>query len=203
MSRYRGPRLRLVRRLGELPGLTRKTTKRQPPGQHGQTKKKKKPSEYSIRLQEKQKLRFNYGITELQLISYIRKAKNLKGSTGELLLQLLEMRLDNVIFRLGLAPTISAARQLITHGHVVINGRKGTIPSYQCKLKDEISIADKKISREIVKKFIETSNSTSIPQHLSLNKEKLSGIVNTMVNRHSISLKIKELLVVEYYSRKV
>jgi small subunit ribosomal protein S4 len=204
MSRYRGPRLRLVRRLGELPGLSRKITNRQnPPGQHGKTKKKKKPSQYSIRLQEKQKLRFNYGITELQLISYIRKAKTIKGSTGEVLLQLLEMRLDNVLFCLGITPTIAAARQLINHGHILINSKKVTIPSYQCKLKDEISISEKKKSRDLVKNFIENSNVNIIPQHLTFNKEKLIGIVTNMVNRQSISLKIKELLVVEYYSRKV
>jgi small subunit ribosomal protein S4 len=111
MSRYRGAVLRITRRLGELPGLTRKTTKRNSrPGQHGD--QARKPSEYAIRLEEKQKLKFNYGVTEKQLLRYVRDARRIKGSTGEALLQLLEMRLDNIVFRLGMAPTIPAARQL-------------------------------------------------------------------------------------------
>ncbi|MEM7770254.1 MAG: 30S ribosomal protein S4, partial [Cyanobacteria bacterium P01_A01_bin.37] len=117
MSRYRGPRLRIVRRLGELPGLTRKAAKRAyPPGQHGQARRKR--SEYAIRLEEKQKLRFNYGLTERQLLRYVKKARRAQGSTGQVVLQLLEMRLDNTIFRLGMAPTIPGARQLVNHGHI-------------------------------------------------------------------------------------
>lgn len=202
MSRYRGPRLKIIRRLGELPGLTRKTSNRQtPPGQHGTTPKK--PSQYGIRLQEKQKLRFNYGITESQLIQYVRKARKLKGSTGEILLQLLEMRLDNVIFRLGIAPTIVAARQLISHGHILVNTKKVTIPSYQCKPKEIISIAQKKNSRELVQNFFEKSNIVTVPPHLTFNKETLTGNVNSFVNRQSVGLNLNELLIVEYYSRKV
>ena len=128
MSRYRGPRLRIVRRLGDLPGLTRKSARRAyPPGQHGQARKKR--SEYAIRLEEKQKLRFNYGLTESQLLRYVRKARRVTGSTGQVLLQILEMRLDNTVFRLGMAPTIPSARQLVNHGHVTINGRVVNIPS--------------------------------------------------------------------------
>ena len=147
MSRYRGPRLRIIRKLGELPGFTTKSSARQtPPGQHGTSVKKL--SQYGIRLQEKQKLRFNYGITESQLIRYVRKARKIKGSTGEILLQLLEMRLDNIVFRLGIAPTIAAARQLIGHGHIIVNNEKVTIPSYQCKPKDSISVSKKKTFSE-------------------------------------------------------
>jgi len=128
MSRYRGAVLRIVRRLGELPGLTRKTTKRTTrPGQHGD--QNRKPSEYSIRLEEKQKIRFNYGLTERQLLKYVRSARRIKGSTGEALLQLLEMRLDNIVFRLGMAPTIPAARQLVNHGHICVNSKRVSIPS--------------------------------------------------------------------------
>ena len=146
MARYRGPKLRIIRRLGELPGLTQKSCTRDfPPGQHGPKKRgggnqKSKESQYAVRLKEKQKLRFNYGISERQLISYVREARRRKGSTGEILLQLLEMRLDNIVFRLGFAPTIAAARQLISHGHVVINQQRVTIPSYVCKLNDSISV---------------------------------------------------------------
>ncbi len=123
MSRYRGPRLRVVRRLGDLPGLTRKSARRSyPPGQHGQARRKR--SEYAIRLEEKQKLRYNYGVTEKQLLRYVRKARRATGSTGQALLELLEMRLDNTVFRLGMAGTIPGARQLVNHGHVTVNGRE-------------------------------------------------------------------------------
>lgn len=202
MSRYRGPRLRIIRRLGELPGFTNKTSIRlTPPGQHGTTPKK--PSQYGIRLQEKQKLRFNYGITESQLIRYVRQARKLKGSTGEILLQLLEMRLDNVVFRLGMAPTIPAARQLISHGHILVNLKKVSIPSYQCKPKEIISVSQKKHSRDLITNFFESSSRRDIPSHLTYNKETLIGTINQIVNRQAINLNLNELLIVEYYSRKV
>ena len=148
MSRYRGPRLRIVRRLGELPGLTRKSARRAyPPGQHGQNRKKR--SEYAIRLEEKQKLRLNYGLTEKQLLRYVRKARRVTGSTGQVLLQLLEMRLDNTVFRLGMAPTIPAARQLVNHGHVTVNGRVVNIASYQCRPGEEIAVRDQRTIEEV------------------------------------------------------
>lgn len=202
MSRYRGPRLRIIRRLGELPGLTKKTTSRlTPPGQHGTSQKK--PSQYGIRLQEKQKLRFNYGISERQLIRYVRQARRMKGSTGEVLLELLEMRLDNIVFRLGLAPTIASARQLITHGHFFVNNKKVNIPSYRCKAKDLISLSEKKNSRLLISNFLQENSANSIPPHLSLNKQTLIGTVDAVINRQYVGLEINELLVVEYYSRKV
>jgi small subunit ribosomal protein S4 len=148
MSRYRGARLRVVRRLGELPGLTRKSARRAyPPGMHGQARKKK--SEYGVRLEEKQKLRFNYGVTERQLLRYVRKARRAGGSTGLALLQLLEMRLDNTVFRLGMAPTIPAARQLVNHGHITINGATVSIPSYQCRAGEEVGVRNRDQSRKI------------------------------------------------------
>ena len=129
MSRYRGPRLKIVRRLGDLPGLTRKApTRTSPPGQHGSNPKKPKPSQYRIRLEEKQKLRYNYGVTEKQLLRYMQRARRAKGSSGENLLQLLEMRLDNTVFRLGMAPTILAARQLVSHGHIMVNNQRVNSP---------------------------------------------------------------------------
>lgn len=202
MSRYRGPRLRIVRRLGTLPGLTTKVANRQTlPGQHGLSQKK--PSQYGIRLQEKQKLRFNYGITERQLIRYVRQARSAKNSTGEVLLQLLEMRLDNIVFRLGLGPTIPAARQLINHGHFLVNGRKVDIPSYQCKQNDKITISNRKQSRQLVSNFIEQKGQTGIPNHLTFDKTNLTGVVNSVIDRQFVGLNINELLVVEYYSRKV
>ena len=207
MARYRGPRLRIVRRLGELPGLTQKECSRNyPPGQHGPKKKvvgnqKSKESQYAIRLKEKQKLRFNYGISERQLISYVREARRRKGSTGELLLQLLEMRLDNIVFRLGFSATISGARQLISHGHIIVNARKLTIPSYICKVNDRISVVEN--SRNFIKKQFEKNTTQLLPTHLELNRENLLGTITNLVPRDVVGLQINELLVVEYYSRKV
>lgn len=202
MSRYRGPRLRIIRRLGELPGFTKKVTKRiTPPGQHGSAQKK--PSQYGIRLQEKQKLRYNYGVSERQLIKYVRQARKIKGSTGEVLLQLLEMRLDNIVFRLGLAPTVVAARQFINHGHFLVNNKKVNIPSYRCKPNDFISISGKKQSKYLITKTLERGDTRGIPSHLTFNKQELTGVVNDLSPRQSVDLKINELLVVEFYSRKV
>nr|YP_010732101.1 ribosomal protein S4 [Massjukichlorella minus]WDY13015.1 ribosomal protein S4 [Massjukichlorella minus] len=204
MSRYFGPRLRIVRRLGELPGLTAKIPKKQnPPGQHGpnQGGRKRKLSQYNVRLKEKQKLRFHYGITESQLLRYVRKARQSKGSTGELLLQLLEMRLDSVVFRLGMAPTIAAARQLVSHGHIRLNAQKVTIPSYQCEQQDKISVVQKKHSQQVVTTNLETAR--PLPGHLTFQKENLEGIVTKIADRESIGLKVNELLIVEFYSRKV
>lgn len=202
MSRYRGPRLRIVRRLGNLPGLTRKVTNRTSlPGQHGSSQKK--PSQYGIRLQEKQKLRYNYGINERQLIRYVRQARQIKGSTGEILLQLLEMRLDNIVFRLGFAPTISAARQLITHGHFLVNSQRVNIPSYQCKPNDIIGISNRKTSRDLIVNFLNNSVNNPLPPHLNLDKQTLIGTINSTINRQFVGIELNELLVVEYYSRKV
>ena len=202
MSRYRGPRLRITRRLGELPGFTAKTSNRSnPPGQHGAGPKK--ISQYGIRLQEKQKLRYNYGITERQLIRYVRQARKMKGSTGEVLLQLLEMRLDNIVFRLGFAPTIAAARQAITHGHFLVNGQRVNIPSYQCQTNDKIGISNRKASRTLITNFLQNSVNLPSSPHLTLDKQNLIGTINSIVNRQFVGIDLNELLVVEYYSRKV
>nr|AYQ94810.1 ribosomal protein S4 [Follicularia botryoides] len=169
MSRYVGPRLRIIRRLGKLRGFTRKKPfgrsfrgrgflkgKVVPPGQHGLTKLfKSRPfdsceSDYLIRLKVKQRLRYNYGIGEKQLMNYVRKAKRMKESTGQALLQLLEMRLDNLVFRLNMAPTIVAARQMISHGHICVNQKKVNVASYMCKPKDVISVCMKESSLKLV-----------------------------------------------------
>jgi len=201
MSRYRGPRLRIVRRLGELPGLSRKSPRRAyPPGQHGQNRKKR--SEYAIRLEEKQKLRLNYGITETQLVRYVKKARRATGSTGQALLQLLEMRLDNTVFRLGMAGTIPAARQLVNHGHITVNGRTVDIPSYQCRPGDVIGVRNRDRSRQLVQTNMEFPGLANLPTHLEFDKNTLVGKVNGVVEREWVALQINELLVVEYYSRK-
>jgi small subunit ribosomal protein S4 len=201
MSRYRGPRLRVVRRLGDLPGLTRKNARRSyPPGQHGQARKKR--SEYAIRLEEKQKLRFNYGLTEKQLLRYVRRARRVTGSTGQVLLQLLEMRLDNTVFRMGMAPTIPAARQLVNHGHVTVNGREVNIASYQCRPGEVIGIQNKAQSRQLVENNLQYPGLANLPSHLEFDKNKLEGRVNSVIEREWIALQVNELLVVEYYSRQ-
>lgn len=201
MARYRGPRLRVVRRLGDLPGLTRKNARRQyPPGEHGQSRRKR--SEYAIRLEEKQKLRYNYGVTEKQLVRYVKKARRATGSTGLVLLQLLEMRLDNTIFRLGMAPTIPGARQLVNHGHITVNGRTVDIASYQCRPGDEIAVKNNDRSRNLVKANLENPGLANLPAHLEFNKDNLTGKVNGIVEREWVALNINELLVIEYYSRK-
>ncbi len=201
MSRYRGPRLRIVRRLGDLPGLTRKSPRRAyPPGQHGQDRKKR--SEYAVRLEEKQKLRFNYGINERQLLRYVRKARRASGSTGQVLLQLLEMRLDNTVFRLGMAPTIPGARQLVNHGHVTVNGRVVDIASYQCRPGNVVSVKDRETSRKLVEQNLQYPGLANLPNHLEFDKAKLTGKVNSVIEREWIAIQINELLVVEYYSRQ-
>nr|YP_009244091.1 ribosomal protein S4 [Gelidium elegans]AMK96333.1 ribosomal protein S4 [Gelidium elegans] len=201
MSRYKGPRLRICRRLGDLPGLTRKKSKKQfPPGENSQ--QSHKPSEYALRLEEKQKLRFNYGLSERQLLRIIKAAKKVPGSTGIILLQMLEMRLDNVIFRLGMAPTIPAARQLVNHGHVLINNKTVSICSYQCKPGNIISIRDKSSSKDLIEQYMRFPGLANIPSHLELDKEKLVGKVNAIIEREWVALQLNELLVVEYYSRK-
>ena len=201
MSRYRGPRLRVVRRLGELPGLTRKTARRSyPPGQHGQARRKR--SEYAIRLEEKQKLRFNYGISEKQLLRYVRRARRATGSTGQALLQLLEMRLDNTVFRLGMAGTIPAARQLVNHGHVMVNGRVVNIASYQCRPGDVVGVRNTERSKRLVEQNLEYPGLANLPSHLEFDKNTLTGKVNGVVEREWVALQINELLVVEYYSRQ-
>ncbi len=201
MARYTGPRLRVVRRLGDLPGLTRKNARRQyPPGQHGQSRRKR--SEYAIRLEEKQKLRYNYGVSEKQLVRYIKKARRVNGSTGLVLLQLLEMRLDNTIFRLGMAPTVPAARQLVNHRHIVVNDRVVDISSYQCRPGDVVAVRNKEKSQALVKNNLLNPGLANLPNHLEFDKNTLIGKVNGIVEREWIALTVNELLVIEYYSRK-
>ena len=207
MSRYRGPKLRITRRLGKLPGLTQKTSKKSArPGQHGKTlgDGKKKTTEYGIRLEEKQKLKFNYGISESQLYHYIKEARRRKGVTGLILIQLLEMRLDTICFSLGFAPTIAAARQLVNHGHITEDNKVVDIPSFQCQLADIINVKPKTRSEGIVTANLERVNWIAPPSHLSrsMHKSKVQGIVKRYVNPSEILLDLNELLVIEYYSRR-
>merc|ERR1711907_872227 len=182
-------------------GLTSKKGKSQRPGQHGATQKKL--TQYAIRLEEKQKLRFNYGISEKQLMNYIRQAKKIKGATGSILLQLLEMRLDNIIFRLGMAPTIAGARQLVSHKHITINNSCVSIPSYQCKPGDIISVKDSTTSKQLITRNLELPALSNLPQNLDFDKKALTAKILGIIDREWIALKLNELFVVEYYSRKI
>lgn len=203
MSRYKGPRLRIIRRLGKLSALTEKTSKRIGlPGQHGLSSSRKL-SQYGIRLKEKQKLRFYYSVTERQLLNYLKKARKKKGSSGKILLSFLEMRLDNIVFRLGICPTIISARQLITHGHIVVNGKKVNLPSFSCKPTDLLAIKNSSTSRNLVKKNLEISRNILIPSHLKFNNESLEGSILSVVSFENVGLILNELLVVEYYSLRI
>nr|QCD15691.1 ribosomal protein S4 [Osmunda japonica] len=205
MSRYRGPRLKMIRRPKDLPGLTNKILNPKKAQIAIDQSASKKISQFCIRLEAKQRLRFNYGSTERQLLRYVRIARKAKGSTGQVLLQLLEMRLDNIVSESGMAPTIPAARQSVNHRHILVNDHIVDIPSYRCKPRDITTVRDRTSSYDRITKEIESSQKDKIPDHLTLSSSegnRPKGLVNRIVNRDSIGLNINELLVVEYYSRK-
>nr|YP_010471494.1 ribosomal protein S4 [Gastrodia angusta]UVG40832.1 ribosomal protein S4 [Gastrodia angusta] len=197
MSRYRGPRLKIIYRLGVLPGLSRKK-----PRSISDKKKIKihsvKKSQYLMRLIEKQKLRFYYGLTEQKLRKYVHIAGKVKSSTGIILLQILEMRLDNIIFRLGLASTIPEARQLVNHRHILVNGHIINIPSSICKPRDIITMNIN--TNKSINNYPLPLTFISLPNHLSIDYLQSKGFVNRIIDSKEIGIKINELLVVEYYS---
>ena len=205
MSRYRGPKLRITRRLGTLPGFTQKQSKKKDrPGQHGKgpSDGAKKTTEYGVRLEEKQKLKYNYGLTESQLYRYIKEARRRNGVTGLILLQLLEMRLDSICFSLGFAPTIASARQLVNHGHITVNGKTVSIPSFQCRISDIIGIKNKTTSKNIVENNLKNVRFAERPMHLKFDNTKLEGTILNYCDRNDLLLELDELLVIEYYSRR-
>jgi small subunit ribosomal protein S4 len=203
MSRYRGPKLRITRRLGTLPGFTQKKSKKTDrPGQHGKGSGDKKITEYGLRLEEKQKLKINSGLTESQLFSYVKEARRRSGVTGLILLQLLEMRLDSICFSLGFAPTISNARQLVNHGHITVNGKVVDIPSFQCRISDIVGVKQKQTSINLIKKNLETIKFAEVPGHVNFDKLKLEAKVTNYCDRQDILLELDELLVIEFYSRR-
>nr|YP_010848848.1 ribosomal protein S4 [Alyxia sinensis]QXL58541.1 ribosomal protein S4 [Alstonia mairei]WEV93498.1 ribosomal protein S4 [Alyxia sinensis] len=203
MSRYRGPHLKKIRRLGTLPGLTKK----RPRVENDLRKQSRsgKKSQYRTRLEQKQKLRFHYGLTERQLLKYVRIAGKAQGSTGQVLLQLLEMRLDNILFRLGMASTIPAARQLVNHRHILVNGRIVDIPSYRCKPRDMITAKDAQKSKALIQKSLDSPlhKHKALPSHLILQPFQYKGLVNQIIDSKWVGLEINEFLVVEYYSRQI
>ena len=204
MSRYRGPKLKISRRLGVLPGLTtKKSNKINRPGKEGNLSgTNKKLTEYGIRLEEKQKLKFNYGLTEAQLYRYVKEARRRQGVTGLILLQLLEMRLDVVCFTLGFGKTISQARQFINHGHITVNKKVVNIPSFQCRLNDVINVKNKITSRTLIENNIKNKQLSDIPNRLRFDSLKLEATILDYCDRKDIGLEVDELLVIEYYSRR-
>ena len=204
MSRYRGPKLRISRRLGVLPGLTTKrSNKMNRPGKDGNANAdSKKLTEYGVRLEEKQKLKFNYGLTENQLYRYVKEARRRKGVTGLILLQLLEMRLDTLCFTLGFAKSIAQARQLVNHGHITVNKKTVSIASFQCRLNDIISVKEKTTSKNLVENNLKNIQLANIPAHLKFDSSKMEATVLDYCDRNDVGLQLDELLVIEYYSRR-
>ena len=205
MSRYRGPKLRITRRLGTLPGLTtKKSNKINRPGKDGNSNAdtNKKLTEYGVRLEEKQKLKFNYGLTESQLYRYVKEARRRNGVTGLILLQLLEMRLDTICFTLGFAKSIVQARQLVNHGHITVNNKVVNIPSFQCRLNDVISVKEKSVSKQLIESNVKNNQVAIIPSHLKFDNSKLEATVLDYCDRNDIPLQLDELLIIEYYSRR-
>jgi small subunit ribosomal protein S4 len=205
MSRYRGPKLRISRRLGTLPGLTKKkSNKTTRPGQHGKAidDNSKKTTEYGVRLEEKQKLKYNYGLTESQLFRYIKEARRRNGVTGLILLQLLEMRLDTLCYTLGLATSIVQARQLVNHGHITVNKKVVSIPSFQCRLNDVIGVKERNTSQLLIQSNLKNNQRRDLPGHLKFDNSKLEATVLDYCDRNDLELQLDELLVIEYYSRR-
>lgn len=199
MARYTGPRQKLVRRLGLLPGLTSKESKKKnPPGQHGAAMVKK--SGYRLALEEKQKIRFNYGLGERQLSRYVEIAKKTKGITGDTLLNLCEMRLDNIVFRLGFARSIPAARQIVRHGHLLVDGKRVNIPSFTCKPGQKITPTTKAASTELIRANLYGRENIGLPQHLNLDHGTMVGSIVSSCLNDDVLLKVNSKLIVEYYN---
>lgn len=204
MSRYTGPRVKILRRFGQqLPGLSRKSLDRRPypPGQHGQ-RRRRKSSDYRVRLEEKQKLRYNYGVGERQFRRYILKASQAKGDTGENLLRFLESRLDNVVFRAGFAPTIPAARQLVNHGHIRINGKKVDVPSYQVRTNEVIGLRERSKKVQVILDSLEAPSLTR-PTFLEYATDKMEATIKGQPTADDVPFEIHVNLVIEFYSQMV
>jgi small subunit ribosomal protein S4 len=202
MARYSGPRTRISRRFG-LPifGPSKYLERRNyGPGVHG-PKSRRKNSEYAVGLIEKQKLRYYYGLMERQFRGVYEKAVRRRGVTGEQMLQILETRLDNVVFHLGFANTRAAARQMVTHGHIKVNGRKVSIPSYALRVNDVVEVKEGNVARQMATKSLELSTSRTVPEWLSLNKEAFKGVIMRIPSRDEIQPIANEQAVVEFYSR--
>jgi len=203
MARYKGPRVRIGRRFGQpIFGASKYLERRAyPPGVHGPKKSRRKMSDYGIGLAEKQKLRYQYGLLERQFRRVFESARKKRGVTGETLLQLLETRLDNVVFRLGLATTRPFARQLVSHGHIRVNGRKVAIASYTVKPGDVVEVKDTAVTRQLVAKSVESSQVRPVPDWISFSKDALRGQIVRTPTLDDIQPIVNVQLIVEFYSR--
>ena len=201
MARYTGPKTRIARKFGEaIFGPDKVLSKKNyPPGQHGNARKRK-TSEYGIQLREKQKAKYTYGVLERQFRNLFKKASSLKGITGEILLQLLESRLDNLVFRLGIAPTRAAARQLVLHRHIVVNGQVVNIPSYAVKAGDIIGVRERSKSLEVIADALAGFNHSKYPW-IEWDEATKAGKFLHVPAREDIPENIQEQLIVELYSK--
>lgn len=208
MARYRGPVEKLERRLGVDLGLKgerrlagKSALEKRPyaPGQHGQ--RRTKISEYGLQLQEKQKAKFMYGVSEKQFRSLYKEANSKNGNTGAILIQLLEQRLDNVVYRMAFATTRASARQFVNHGHVLVDGKRVDIPSYRVKPGQKIEIREKSKTNPQILRSVELTNQTGMVEWVDIDKEKLFGIYTRIPERDEISIPVEERLIVELYSK--
>lgn len=202
MGRYTGPRVKKMRALGvELPGLSRKSIAKRPyrPGEHGQDSQR--PKDYRLRLLEKQKLRFNYGVSERQLRRIIREAIRSKTLTSDKIIELLERRLDNVVFRGGLAPTIPAARQLVNHNHIIVNNKRVNIASYRVKVGDVIRPREKSLKLDPIQIALLDGPELNHPEWLEFDESTVSIRIASLPNADSMPFPLELPLVIEYYSR--
>ncbi len=202
MARYTGPKSKIARKFGEpIFGPDRVLERKNyPPGQHGNGFRRKKVSEYGLQLKEKQKAKYTYGVLEKQFSNLFKKAARAKGITGEVLLQLLECRLDNIVFRLGIAPTRSAARQFVSHKHIVVDGKICNIPSYHVSQGQIVGVREKSKSLEAITNSLGAGRHTLYPW-LEWDKDSVSGKLMTVPQREEIPENIKEQLIVELYSK--
>ncbi len=208
MARYRGPREKLERRLGvdlgmkgerRLAGKSALEKRPYAPGQHGQ--RRSKISEYGMQLREKQKAKFMYGVSEKQFRALFKEASRKEGNTGELLIQLLEQRLDNVVYRMGFATTRAFARQLVNHGHILVDGKRVDIPSFRVKAGQKIEIREKSKANTQIARSIELTNQTGIVEWVDVEKDKLFGIFTRTPEREEVKIPVEERLIVELYSK--
>jgi len=201
MARYTGPKTKIARKFGEpIFGEDKSFEKKKyPPGQHGSSRRRGKKSEYALQLAEKQKAKYTYGILERQFRRMFENANRRKGVTGDILLQLCEGRLDNIVYRLGIAPTRSAARQLVSHKHIVVNGEIVNIPSFQVDVNDVIGVREKSKSLLVIENSLQ--NSRDVLEWLSWNSDKKEGTVVAVPEREQIPENINTQLIVELYSK--
>ena len=205
MARYRGPRLKRCRAVGTvLPGMTTAVSLDRPfpPGEHG-TKRKSKPSDYKVRMIEKQKARWHYGVLEKQFQGYVRRASSMKGASGLNLITLLESLLDNIVWRLGLARTITQARQIVVHGHILVNGKRVDRPSFHVKPGTEIALREKSAQKPFIQGILEQTAGFTRPGWLEFDPAKAAGKMVSAPDRSDVPFELNEAAIIEFYSQKL